>query len=108
MTLWSNRPMAQEFTVGIEEEFQIVDPETRDLKSHVSAILEEGRRLLGEQVKPELHQCMVEVGTGICHNVQEARVDLFNLRRTINDLARRQGLRFVAASTHPFAHWSGQ
>lgn len=100
--------MAQEFTVGIEEEFQIVDPETRDLKSHVSAILEEGRRLLGEQVKPELHQCMVEVGTGICRNVQEARADLFNLRRTINELARRQGLRFVAASTHPFAHWSGQ
>jgi carboxylate-amine ligase len=100
--------MAQEFTIGIEEEFQIVDPETRDLRSHVSAILEEGRRLLGEQVKPELHQCMVEVGTGICKNVQEARKDLFNLRRTINDLARQQGLRFVAASTHPFAHWSGQ
>ena len=50
--------MAQEFTIGIEEEYQIVDPETRDLKSHVSVILEEGRRLLGEQVKPEMHQCM--------------------------------------------------
>lgn len=100
--------MSQEFTIGIEEEFQIIDPETRDLRSHVSAILEEGIRLLGEQVKPELHQCMIEVGTGICHNVTEARKDLFNLRRTIHELANRQGLRFLAASTHPFAHWTGQ
>lgn len=100
--------MAQEFTVGIEEEFQIVDPQSRDLRSHVSAILDEGRRLLGEQVKPELHQCMIEVGTGICRNVQEARADLFNLRRTINELAIQNGLRMVAASTHPFAHWAGQ
>ena len=100
--------MTQEFTIGIEEEFQIVDPQSRDLKSHVSAILEEGRRLLGEQVKPELHQCMVEVGTGICRNVQEARIDLFNLRRTISDLSMQNGLRMVAASTHPFAHWAGQ
>jgi glutamate---cysteine ligase / carboxylate-amine ligase len=100
--------MSQEFTIGIEEEFQIVDPETRDLKSHVSEILEQGRMLLGEQIKPELHQCMVEVATGVCRNVQEAREDLFKLRRTIHELASKNGLRFVAASTHPFAHWAGQ
>ena len=81
------------FTIGIEEEFQIIDPETRELKSRVNEMLEEGQMLLGEQIKPEMHQCMIEVGTGICNNVQEARQDLFNLRRTISDLATRQGLR---------------
>lgn len=100
--------MSQQFTLGIEEEFQIVDPETRDLRSHVSEILEQGRMLLGEQVKQEMHQCMIEVGTGVCKNIQEARHDLFNLRRVIADLANKQGLRIVAASTHPFAHWAGQ
>src|SRR5262245_4195619 len=100
--------MSQQFTIGIEEEFQIVDPETRDLRSHVSEILEQGRMLLGEQVKPEMHQCMIEVGTGICKNIHEARHDLFNLRRVISELANRQGLKIVAASTHPFAHWAGQ
>lgn len=100
--------MAQEFTIGIEEEYQIVDPETRDLKSHVSVILEEGRRLLGEQVKPEMHQCMIEVATNVHHNTNQAREDLFHLRRTIHDLAGRNGLKIAAASTHPFAHWTGQ
>jgi carboxylate-amine ligase len=100
--------MAQEFTIGIEEEFQIVDPETRDLRSHVSEILEQGRMMLGEQVKPEMHQCMVEVGTGICRDIHQAREDLFRLRRVVSMLAERQGLKVVAASTHPFAHWAGQ
>jgi carboxylate-amine ligase len=69
------------FTIGIEEEFQIIDPETRDLKSRVNEILEEGQMLLGEQIKPEMHQSMIEVGTGICHNVQEARASRsFDLR----------------------------
>ncbi len=58
--------MFKQFTLGIEEEFQIVDPHTRELRSHVSEILEEGKMLLGEQVKPEMIQSMIEVGTGIC------------------------------------------
>src|SRR5215216_2255924 len=63
----------EQFTLGIEEEFQIVDPNTRELRSHVSEILEEGRMLLGEQVKPEMIQSMIEVGTGICKDIKEAR-----------------------------------
>ncbi len=98
----------QDFTIGIEEEYQIVDPVTRDLRSHVYAILEEGRRILGEQVKPEMHQSMVEIGTGVCHNIKEARADLFRLRKTMSDLAAHQGMKIVAASTHPFANWSDQ
>ncbi|MCS6804427.1 MAG: carboxylate-amine ligase [Acidobacteriota bacterium] len=98
----------QDFTIGIEEEYQIVDPVTRDLRSHVYSILEEGKRILGEQVKPEMHQSMVEIGTGICANIKEARADLFRLRKTMAELAARQGLKIVAASTHPFALWTEQ
>ncbi len=100
--------MAQEFTLGIEEEFQIVDPNTRELRSRVAEILDEGMMLLGEQLKPEMHQSMVEVGTGICHNIQEARADVVRLRRTVATLAHKKNLRIVAASTHPFSHWKDQ
>ena len=100
--------MFEQFTLGIEEEFQIVDPESRELKSHVSEILEEGQRTLGEKVKPEMIQSMIEVGTGVCANIQEAREDISSLRCTISKLANKQGLEIVAASTHPFSKWSEQ
>ncbi|HZT57125.1 MAG TPA: carboxylate-amine ligase [Pyrinomonadaceae bacterium] len=98
----------ESYTLGIEEEFQIVDPQTRELRSHVSEMLEEGRMILGEQVKPEMIQSQVEVGTGICKNIAEARADITNLRSVIAGLARKNGLRIVAASTHPISHWSEQ
>lgn len=101
-------PFDNDFTIGIEEEFQIIDPGTRELRSRVNEMLEEGRMILGEQIKPEMHQSMVEVGTGICANVKEARADVIRLRRTIAELAGRKGLAIVAASTHPFSHWADQ
>src|SRR5256884_1291119 len=100
--------MFDQFTLGIEEEFQIVDPKTRELRSHVSEFLEEGKMLLGEQIKPEMIQSMVEVGTGICNNIQEARADITRLRSIISGLAAKTGLRIVAASTHPFSRWQDQ
>jgi carboxylate-amine ligase len=100
--------MADKYTLGIEEEFQIVDPETRELKSRVSEMLEEGKMLLGEQVKPEMIQSQVEVGTGICRNIAEARADITNLRSIISQLARKKGLAIVAASTHPISQWTQQ
>lgn len=100
--------MFEQFTLGIEEEFQIVDPQTRELKSHVSEILDEGKLLLGEKVKPEMIQSMIEVGTGVCHNIQEAREDISKLRCIISSLARKKGMEIVAASTHPFSKWSEQ
>ena len=100
--------MFEQFTLGIEEEFQIVDPNTRELKSHVSEILDEGRLLLGEKVKPEMIQSMIEVGTGVCANIQEAREDITKLRCIISSLARKKGMEIVAASTHPFSKWSEQ
>ncbi len=100
--------MFDQFTLGIEEEFQIVDPATRELRSHVSEFLEEGKMILGEQIKPEMIQSMIEVGTGICHNIQEARADISNLRGVIASLAEKNGLKIVAASTHPISSWQDQ
>jgi glutamate---cysteine ligase / carboxylate-amine ligase len=100
--------MFNEYTLGIEEEFQIVDPQSRELRSHVSEFLEEGKMILGEKIKPEMIQSMIEVGTGICKNIQEARADITRLRCIISTLARKKGLEIVAASTHPFSHWEDQ
>ena len=100
--------MFDQFTLGIEEEFQIVDPETRELRSHVAEILDEGRMLLGEQIKPEMIQSQIEVGTGICKNIQEARADISRLRGIISSLAHKNGLKIVAASTHPISRWQDQ
>ncbi len=96
------------FTLGIEEEFQIVDPETRDLKSHIEEILEDGKMLLRENIKPEMHQSVVEVGTEICENIQDARREVSKLRKTLDSLARNKGLRIAASGTHPFAQWDAQ
>lgn len=96
------------FTLGIEEEFQIVDPVSRDLKSHIEEILEEGKIILRENIKPEMHQSVVEVGTEICENVQDARREVSKLRSTLDQLARNKGLRIAAAGTHPFARWDAQ
>jgi glutamate---cysteine ligase / carboxylate-amine ligase len=100
--------MFGQYTLGIEEEFQIVDPQTRQLVSHVSEILDEGKMILGEQVKPEMMQAQVEVGTGICNDIQEARADITRLRSIVSHLARKKGLAIIAASTHPISQWREQ
>ncbi len=100
--------MFDQFTLGIEEEFQIVDPKTRELRSHVAEILDEGKMLLGEQIKPEMIQSQVEVGTGVCKSIQEARADISRLRGIIAGLAAKRDLAIVAASTHPISHWQEQ
>ncbi len=62
------------FTLGVEEEYQIIDPETRDLRSHLSKIIDGAKIILNEQVKAEMHQSVVEVGTNICKNIQGSRM----------------------------------
>ncbi|MFM8950297.1 MAG: glutamate-cysteine ligase family protein, partial [Bacteroidota bacterium] len=96
------------FTIGIEEEFQVIDPVTRDLKSHMHRIVEGGKTVLHEQVKAEMHQSVVEVGTNVCNNVTEARKEVVYLRRMVAELAAKQGLRIAAAGTHPFSRWQEQ
>ncbi len=101
--------MRPSFTLGIEEEYQTIDPETRDLRSHISTdMLAQGRIRLEERVKAELHQSVIEVGTHICRNIDEARKDLFELRRGLIGLAEENGLVLVAGATHPFADWRAQ
>src|ERR1019366_10343214 len=100
--------MKPTFSIGIEEEYQTVDPETRDLRWHLQAeILEKGKLLLQERVKAEMHQSVVEVGTSICRNIKEAKAEVKMLRRDIIRLARENGLRLASVATHPFADWRG-
>lgn len=94
------------FTLGIEEEFQIVDPVTRELRSHIQELFAEGSTIDQELIKKEMHQSIVEVGTPICSNVQEARSEVVKLRSEICRLVRKDGLRIAASGTHPFSHWS--
>jgi carboxylate-amine ligase len=97
------------FTIGIEEEYQTVDPETRDLRSHIKAeIVRKGKMLLAERVKPEMHQSVIEIGTGVCTNIQEAEAEIRDIRSQMVELARANGLRLAAGGTHPFAHWASQ
>jgi carboxylate-amine ligase len=96
------------FTLGIEEEFQIVDPESRELRSHIQEILEDGKLILAEHVKPEMHQSVVEMGTDVCYDIKNARHQVTKLRRDIAGLAKKHGLRIAAAGTHPFSHWKDQ
>lgn len=95
--------MKQEFTVGIEEEFQIVDPVSRNLRSSISEILASGQDELRDQLKKEMFQAMVEVGTPICANVEEAQREVIRLRGAVAGLVHQAGARLVAAGTHPFA-----
>ena len=101
-------PEMPTFTIGVEEEYQIVDPATRELKSGISRLLETGQLVLREQMQPELHQSMVEIGTKICTTPAEARAELVRLRQAVMALAARDGLKIVAAGTHPFSAWSEQ
>jgi carboxylate-amine ligase len=95
-------------TIGVEEEYQIIDPQTRELKSYITQILEDSKLILREQVKAELHQSMVEVGTEICKTPAEARAELVRLRREIMALSAKNGLKIAAAGTHPFSSWVTQ
>jgi len=96
------------FTLGIEEEFQIIDPETRELRSHIQQILADGKMILQERVKPELHQSIVELSTEVCSDARCARQQLVDLRTELAKLAAHHGLKIASAGTHPFSHWMDQ
>lgn len=96
------------FTIGIEEEYMVIDPITRELKSHEQRIVHEGQKLLKDKVKAEMHQAVVEVGTDICNNIDEAFTDVVNLRKSMADIAGSMGLSLGASGTHPFSHWHSQ
>lgn len=95
-------------TLGIEEEYQIIDPETRGLTNFVQQLMSEGKMTLGDQVKPEFMQSQIEVGSNVCRNIQEVQHEVTRLRKTIKKIAQEQGREIVAASTHPFSRWDEQ
>jgi len=101
--------MKPTFTIGIEEEYQTIDPVTRDLRSHIHAeMIEKGKLLLQERVKAEMHQSVVEVGTRVCANIKDAKKEVVKLRRDMVMLAKENNLRLASAATHPFADWRVQ
>ena len=100
--------MSPPFTLGVEEEFQIVDPATWELRSHVSELMASSASEFGDLVKPEMHKSIVEVGTKICFSVHELAEEIIKNRRALADAAERVGLRVAAAGTHPFSSWTEQ
>src|SRR5712692_8904513 len=100
--------MAHRFTIGVEEEFQIIDPATCELRSHVSQLISKASPDIAEQVKHELHQSIVETGTRICENVSELRIEMHRTRGELVAAAERAGLQVAAAGTHPFSSWIDQ
>lgn len=98
----------EDLTIGIEEEYQIIDPETRELTSYISEILNKGAVLFRDQVKPEFLQSQIETGSQVCRNVREARQEVTRLRQIVCDIADKNGRKIVAAGTHPFSRWEDQ
>ena len=77
----------EKFTLGVEEEYMVIDPESRELKSHDQKIVDIASEILKDSVKAEMHQAVVEVGTGICKDVQEAHDDIRRLRKTVSEVS---------------------
>ncbi len=98
----------EEFTIGVEEEYQIIDRETRELHSRAGRILPEARAAVGDSVTPELYLSQIEIGTPVCRTLDDVRAQLLRLRREVIAAAEREGNWIGAAATHPFSHWADQ
>jgi carboxylate-amine ligase len=98
----------EDFTIGVEEEFQIVDATTRELRPRAGRLLRHAREAVGDDVTNELYLSQIEIGTPVCHTLAEVRAELVRHRRALIAAARREGSRVAAAGTHPFSHWDDQ
>jgi glutamate---cysteine ligase / carboxylate-amine ligase len=99
----------EDYTLGVEEEYQVIDPETRALCPGAEDVLRRARRTLGEErVVPELRASQLEVLTPVCRTLSEVRGELLRLRWGVIRAAEEAGVRIAAASTHPFSHWQDQ
>jgi carboxylate-amine ligase len=96
------------FTLGVEEEYQLVDPASRELRSRAGRVLPVAERELGDRVHPELYRSQVEMNTPVCSTLAEVRDAVRQTRRALVGAAEREGLRLAAAGTHPFSHWRDQ
>ena len=101
--------MLPALTLGVEEEYLLVDPDTRDLCTDPPPeFLADCKDQLGDHVTPEFLQCQVEIGTPVCNSITDARHHLVALRSTLIKTAKKHGMRLMASSTHPFANWDQQ
>ncbi len=98
----------KDFSIGVEEEFQIVDATTRELRPRAGRLLRHAREAVGEEVTNELYLSQIEVGTPVCGTLSEVRFELVRHRRAVIEAARCEGSRIAAAGTHPFSHWGDQ
>ena len=98
----------EDLTIGIEEEYQIVDSESGELASYISKFLERGTMIFRDQVKPELLQSQVEIGSHVCRNIKGTRQELVRLRRMASEIAQKDNRKIVAAGTHTFSRWEDQ
>ena len=96
-------------TLGVEEEYQIIDPESRDLYAYISELLSQDQQAAKRlDLKPEFMQSQVEVGSRVCKDIKGVRAEVVRLRRAVTEMAERNGVAIAAASTHPFARWQEQ
>jgi glutamate---cysteine ligase / carboxylate-amine ligase len=101
-------PQAEDFTIGVEEEYQIVDAQSRELRQGANRILPRARAAVGEDVTNELYLSQIEIGTPVCRTLADVRAELVRLRRGVIEAAARDGCKIAAAGTHPFSHWEDQ
>ena len=97
-----------QLTIGIEEEYQIIDTDSRELTSFISKFMEQGAVLFKDNVKPEFLQSQIEVGSRVCKNIKEARSEICRLRKMVSGVAAKNNCKIVAAGTHPFSKWEDQ
>ena len=95
-------------TLGVEEEYQIIDPDSRELTSFISEFLEKGAMIFQDQVKPELLQSQIEIGSNVCNDINELEDDLKSIRSSLGAFVNENGKKIAAAGTHPFSHWRDQ
>jgi carboxylate-amine ligase len=101
-------PPPEDFSIGVEEEFQIVDASTRELRPRAGRLLRRAREAVGDDVTNELYLSQIEIGTPVCRTLADVRTELLRHRRALVDAARQVGSRIAAAGTHPFSHWEDQ
>lgn len=98
----------EDFTIGVEEEYQIIHPDTRELRSRGKRILSKAREAVGDEVTAELYLSQIEIGTPICNSLSDVRAELTRLRREVISAAEKEGSWIAAAGTHPFSRWEDQ
>ena len=98
----------KELTVGIEEEYQVIDPDTRELTSYIAEFLERDAMLVKDSMVPEFLKSQLEVTSKVCKNIKEARAEVIRLRRLASNYAEANNCKIIAAGTHPYSHWKDQ